>query len=55
VNSRNDKAQHVLGFVFYISGGLGRNRTTDTRIFNVGCWRSHRFPHVPKLLIQREE
>ena len=28
-------------------GGQGRNRTTDTRIFNVGCCRSCRFLEVP--------
>ena len=34
---------------------LGRNRTTDTRTFNVGCLRSRRFLTVPKLLILWDE
>lgn len=36
---------------FLNPGGLGQNRTADTRIFNVGGVRSRRFLIVPNLLI----
>ena len=35
-------------------GGQGRNRTTDTRIFNVGCVPSGMFQAIPNLLISIE-
>ena len=46
---RNDKANRER--MALNSGALARNRTTDTRIFNVGCLRSRRFSDVPKSLI----
>ena len=39
----------------FATGGLERNRTTDTRIFNVGCLRSRRFLDDPMSLTLQEE